>query len=496
MPITNQSVLRWTSILFAIGLVALVTILVATAWLIADTSRNADEVVEAREIRTAIVDLKSLVQDAEIGQRGFLLTGRESYLEPFNLATAEISGRFDSLRDRLVDNHLGTQQISELSDKIDTKMSELSQTITLARQGRTDEALSIVDSDVGKAVMDDARALFDTLTADADRRFAESVVRQRESAGALRWIEIVGALVILLVVGGAAWIVAVYTRDLSVARSEIEALNVGLEEKVRERTTELGRANEEIQRFAYIVTHDLRAPLVNIMGFTSELEMSLAPIQALVAEVEAEGRNVDEAKAIATEDLPEAIGFIRSSTQKMDGLINAILKLSRDGRRQLKPERIELEPVLQAATDAIQHQVSEAGGEIDMNIDVPSIVSDRISLEHVVGNLLDNAVKYSVAERALRISVRARATPANRVVIEVGDNGRGIAEQDHERVFELFRRSGSQDKAGEGIGLAHVRSSVRSLGGDVTLKSRLGEGTTFIIDLPRDLGKVLRSKAS
>ena len=72
-------------------------------------------------------------------------------------------------------------------------------------------------------------------------------------------------------------------------------------------------------------------------------------------------------------------------------------------------------------------------------------------------------------------------------MIEVEDNGRGIADTDHERVFELFRRSGSQNNPGEGIGLAHVRTMVRSLGGDVTLTSRLGEGTTFIINLPRDL---------
>lgn len=488
--------LRWTSVLFAIGLSALVVILVATAWLINSTMNNADEVIKAREVRAAIVDLKSLVQDAEIGQRGYLLTGRESYLEPFERARTEIRTSFLSLRERLSHVPDGPQQIEQLAEKLRAKMNEMSQTVDLARQGRTDEALRIVDSDVGKVAMDDARRLFDTLTANADRSFAESVSRQRESAQALQWIEIVGAVVIVLVVGGAAWIVTVYTRDLLTARGQIEALNIGLEEKVQERTVELGRANEEIQRFAYIVTHDLRAPLVNIMGFTSELEASLPPIQNLVADAETEGLNVDDAKLSATEDLPEAIGFIRSSTQKMDGLINAILKLSREGRRQLKPERIELNPLLKIATDAIHHQVSEAGGEIELDIEVPAIVSDRLSLEQVIGNLLDNAVKYSAANRPLRIAVRAKGAPANRVVIEVADNGRGIAEQDHERVFELFRRSGSQDKAGEGIGLAHVRSSVRSIGGDITLKSRLGEGTTFIIDLPRDLGRFLRSKGS
>ena len=95
---------------------------------------------------------------------------------------------------------------------------------------------------------------------------------QESSITALQWVTIGGALVILLVVGGSAWTIVLYTRQLIAAQREVAALNIGLEARVRERTADLGRANDEIQRFAYIVTHDLRAPLVNIMGFTSELE--------------------------------------------------------------------------------------------------------------------------------------------------------------------------------------------------------------------------------
>ncbi|MEQ1943487.1 CHASE3 domain-containing protein [Mesorhizobium sp. VNQ89] len=495
MPFTSRSVLQWTSVLFGIGVLALLAILIATGWLISTTIKNADQVVEARETRAAIVDLKSLVQDAEIGQRGFLLTGRETYLQPFERAKAEIPARFQALSHRLADE-VSAQQISDLSSKIDAKMEELSLTISLFRDGKQDEARAIVDSDRGKAVMDEARALFDNLTAVADRRFSESVFHQRTSAQALQWIEIIGAIVILAVVGGAAWLVTKYTRDLLSARDEIEALNVGLEEKVQNRTVELGRANEEIQRFAYIVTHDLRAPLVNIMGFTSELENSLVPLRTLVTDAESDGRQVEEAKLAVNEDVPEAIGFIRSSTNKMDGLINAILKLSREGRRQLKPERIDLRTLLQSAVDVVQHQVFEAGGEAEIDTSVTSIQSDRLVLEQVIGNLLDNAVKYAAADRPLHIKLRAKPTFGNRVVIEVEDNGRGIAEQDHQRVFDLFRRSGSQDKPGEGIGLAHVRSSIRSLGGDITLSSSLGTGSTFRIDLPSDLSKFLRSAGS
>ena len=109
----------------------------------------------------------------------------------------------------------------------------------------------------------------------------------------------------------------------------------GLEGAVRDRTAELTRANAEIQRFAYIVSHDLRSPLVNVMGFTAELEAAAKPLAALLerAEAEAPGIVTEDARAAVRADLPESIGFIRTSTQKMDRLIAAILQLSRQGRR-------------------------------------------------------------------------------------------------------------------------------------------------------------------
>ena len=139
------------------------------------------------------------------------------------------------------------------------------------------------------------------------------------------------------------------------------------------------------------------------MGFTSELETSLAPIKSLVEALQSKGTAVAEPrpKPPSTEDLPEAIGFIRSSTRKMDGLINAILKLSREGRRPLKPERIDLGKLIGQAVAAVQHQLDEAGGRVELALAVPPINSDRLSLEQIFGNLLDNAVKYRDDDRPL-----------------------------------------------------------------------------------------------
>jgi signal transduction histidine kinase len=117
---------------------------------------------------------------------------------------------------------------------------------------------------------------------------------------------------------------------------------------------------------------------------------------------------------------------------------------------------------------------------------LPSLLSDRLALEQVFGNLLDNAVKYLDPARTGRIAIQGRVEE-NRLIFEVADNGRGIAPQDHERIFELFRRSGVQDRPGEGIGLAYVRTLIRRLQGEVTVESVPGQGSVFRITLPQAL---------
>ena len=492
MRITSRSFLRSAIILFFVGFVAVVAIAAASLWLTNKTADYSQAVTDVRRMRSAAVDLRALLKDAETGQRGFLLTGDETYLAPYTLAIGKMPEQSGLLRERAEVFSDVEAVLGPLTGLIDAKLAELAQTIALARGGRKSEALALVNTGRGRRLAEEADAIFTSVVSQADARFAQRLAEQTASVDALQTVSLVGGLLILAVAGGAVWLVLRYTSELHAARGAIEALNAGLEERVRDRTVGLRRANDEIQKFAYIVTHDLRAPLVNIMGFTSELEASLAALKAYMENVE-DSPDSREAKLSVDEDLPEALGFIRTSTRKMDGLINAILKLSRDGRRPLKPERLQLDVLLRAASDAVQHQLAEAEGNVAFSIKVPAIVSDRLTLEQTFGNLLDNAIKYHEPGRPLKVEISTAIAPGGAVSIAFKDNGRGIAPADHERVFELFRRSGKQDKAGEGIGLAHVRSGIRNLGGDISVASELGVGTTFTITLPRDLAAVIKS---
>ena len=244
------------------------------------------------------------------------------------------------------------------------------------------------------------------------------------------------------------------------------------------RTADLTAANEEIQRFAYIVSHDLRAPLVNIMGFTSELEQAAGTLgqHAMLADAPAAVREAVQA------DIPEALRFIKSSTSKMDRLINAILKLSREGRRVLAPEHLDMAGLLATMTESMRHQMTQKEAAIEIGA-LPDIVADRFAVDQIFSNVIENALKYLKPGRPGVISVRGQSEGAM-ARYDIADNGRGIAERDYERVFELFRRAGDQSVPGEGIGLAHVRALVRRLGGQIECRSTLDVGTTFTIRLP------------
>ena len=298
---------------------------------------------------------------------------------------------------------------------------------------------------------------------------------------------VLGAAGLLLIVVGLLTFASLrrFTRDLMDSRQALRDANTGLELAVQERTADLKRANGELQRFAYIVSHDLRSPLVNVMGFTSELEIATRRLGEMLQEAR---RTRPETlfpgtSELVEQDLPEAIHFIRTSTQKMDRLINAILQLSRQGNRTLTPTWLDMNRVIGDVVESLMMRAEQAGAQIIVAPHQPEIYGDRVAIEQILSNLIENAIKYNHPDRAPVVNITGKRI-GDRAEFRVSDNGRGIDARDFDRVFDLFRRSGTQDRPGEGIGLAHVRAVVYRLGGSILLESEMGVGTTFILSIP------------
>ncbi|HML78631.1 PAS domain S-box protein [Geobacter sulfurreducens] len=256
------------------------------------------------------------------------------------------------------------------------------------------------------------------------------------------------------------------------------------ENTLRKYATELEQTNEELKDFAYIVSHDLRAPLVSIKGFSMELVTAVDELKGVIAELSQNIEMVtrERLRRLFEQDIDEAVGFINSSSQRMDTLITAILNLSRLGRRDLKAEPVDMGAVVRTILDSLAHQIETNRTEVAISV-LPVITADRIAMEQIMGNLLDNSLKYLEPGRPGRLEIWADVG-GEECVFHVKDNGRGIREEEIPRVFELFRRAGRQDVPGEGMGLAFVKTLVRRLGGRIWCESEPGVGSTFSFTLP------------
>jgi signal transduction histidine kinase len=432
------------------------------------------------------------IRRAESGARGYLLTREPSFKDDHDKAVAAIVPALDRATRLTGDNPAQREGIEKLSSAIEIRLNQFSQEMDFVRQGQLDKATTLVREaaaanttaaigSVANAMIKEEERLFRLRTTNADR--SQTLAASMTGIGS-------GLVVLLAVIS--IWLVRRTAQARDNAEARLRDGNLNLEATVDERTADLREANDEIQRFAYIVSHDLRSPLVNIMGFTSELEELGGDIFRRIGGLthEAAGTPPLAAGEIALEgpdkqlsvDFSEALGFIKSSIAKMDRLISAILNLTREGRREFQPEKIDTRAFVETIVSTLAHQAAEAQAEIHIE-PLPDIVSDRLALEQIFSNLIDNGIKYLKSGVPGAIRIRGR-TKLGYAIFEISDNGRGIDPRDHQRIFDLFRRAGTQDKPGQGIGLAHVRALVRRLGGTMSVSSELNTGSTFTITLP------------
>ena len=481
-------------LLLAAGLVVLTFISAGSVHLVNRAREDARWVLHTVEVENQLSLAQVQLHRAESAQRGYLSTLLPDFHTDFEEAASALTPALQRLSQLVSDTPAEKRLVDEMLPLVNQRIEEFRNTIELALTQRVDDATRAVREGIGRDAMKHIDDLASQMRTEEDRLFVERTTnadRTQSLAASMTWVGS-GFVVVL------AGISILLVRRSARARDDAEALlrdnNLNLEATIDERTADLREANDEIQRFAYIVSHDLRSPLVNIMGFTSELEQLHADIFKRIATfarasaspapvVAAETEPVLEAedKQLA-QDFSEALEFIKSSIAKMDRLISGILNLTREGRREFEPVRIDTRELIEGIVTTVAHQAAKAHAQIRVE-PLPHIVSDRLALEQIFSNLIDNALKYLEPGVPGDISIRGR-TKLGFAIFEVADNGRGIDPKDHQRIFDLFRRAGAQDKPGQGIGLAHVRALVRRLGGTMSVSSELHSGSTFTITLP------------
>jgi signal transduction histidine kinase len=481
-------------LLLSAGFLVLVAISAASVLLVNKARDDSGWVIHTVEVEDQTSTLLLEVRRAESAARGYLLTRGAEFLSDHETAVAEVMPELDKLGELTRDNPVQVENIRKLRPAIETRLGQFAEEMALVKRGEADNATALMRDAAAANTTATIRDIADGMRAEEQQLLAVRTENADRSQRLASTVTIAGSGFVIALAGISIFLVRRESQARDNAEARLRDYNLNLEATVDERTADLREANDEIQRFAYIVSHDLRSPLVNIMGFTSELEelrgdifrriaalaqVANEPVPPLAPDLEPE---LDGQDKQLSADFSEALGFIKSSIAKMDRLISAILNLTREGRRKFVPVRIDTRELIEAIVQTLAHQAAEANAEIRIS-PLPQIVSDRLALEQIFSNLIDNAIKYLKPGVAGEIAIRAR-TKLGFAVFEISDNGRGIDHKDHQRIFDLFRRAGTQDKPGQGIGLAHVRALVRRLGGTMSVASELNSGSTFTITLP------------
>ena len=258
----------------------------------------------------------------------------------------------------------------------------------------------------------------------------------------------------------------------------------GLAVSFNKMTTSLKETNDDLQSFIFSLSHDLRSPLVTIKGFSGELAYTLREHEKNLEQCMTQLYEDDRKRVLEVlrTDIPETLEYIETATDKMSDLVNGVLKLSRVGQIPLKPQALDMEALVR--TVAARHEGEIQRKNVSVRIEhLPTIMADRVALQEIVENLLDNAVKYLVSDRPGVVEITSQQSDKETVFF-VSDNGRGITKEDAAKVFGLFRRAGQQDIHGAGMGLAYVKALVRRHGGRIWCESEVGVGTTFKFSIP------------
>lgn len=446
-------------------------LLLVTAISYASLLRNTADrrwVTHTHQVLEKLNDVLTNMVDAETGCRGYVLTGDDSYLEPYARALSQIHQNVAELRELTADNPRQQRSLDRLEPSISAKFAWIQNILEIRKQQNLAAGVAAVREGSGKRYMDQIRTAISIMKAEEDRLLVERSVELNVSSRATRVIIVIGEALGLLALAIAGFVVQQEMSRRQRAEEETRKLNADLERRVAQRTAELDerardleRSNRELEQFAYVASHDLQEPLRTISSFTQLLAKRYQD-------------KLDDAAR-------EFINYAVDGCKRMQTLINDLLSFSRVGTQAKPLETVSCDAVLDRVLKSLKAAIQESGALITRE-PLPIVLADPSQLAQLFQNLLANAIKFH-GQDVPRVHVAAEQNGAA-WKISVRDNGIGISPEHNDRIFVIFQRLHTKTEySGTGIGLAICKKIAERHGGSIWVTSSPGAGSTFFFTI-------------
>lgn len=437
------------------GISILLLIVIAMIWAQRSQSTAQKELVNALELEHALQAILAKVSETETGQRGFLLTLEDKYLDSYYSGGASTQQAIDKIQKNVELNPRQEKRFANIRSLVSKKFGEMTVSIKMAEEGKVEEAVNYVKTDYGKLLMDSIRLEIGETIEKQNDIVEQSRINAKNRYEASNIFGLAGVLLILLIAYLVYSIVRPVVLELVESRDREHLHNEALAEK-----------NEELEHFAYIASHDLKAPLRAVSGFID-----------LIKEDHQDQLNADA---------EHYFNLIDKSTARMRVLIDGLLKFSRIGKSSnFVP--VDLNAVIEEIEEDFIFILKENNGVIEFE-NLPEINCLKIETRQLFQNLIGNGLKFYSPGQSPIVKIIS-VEKEDHWQFEIRDNGIGIAEEEKNFIFNMFGRVHHETKfEGQGLGLAFCKKIVELHKGKIRVESEKGKGSSFFFTIKKNLG--------